>query len=917
MRFKWTIFLVLLFNSVNLFAQTRLNGDYNADYNTFDCSDPNVIVKNFLNGRAAFMIKGANPGEWKTNHVGFIDTTGKIVIKPVYANCSDFINDLALVMDTSGKRGAINRNGEIIIPFAAQEIEWCTNGLYLISRYADISLVDGNGRTIVPFGKYTACERYWAPLYGYSLLEEGGDDGGSGRRGFAWYTLPLYRLALDQFITVQSGTGRTAKWAVITRDGKEIIPPKFDAIGPFTKGLAPFLLNKKCGVMDTTGALLIGPEYDNLAVTSDGLVIAIKDKKSGVISLKNKIIVPFKYDRIDTAGAGAFLVDTGKGMPYKEYADHGKPYLGGITAKFGVINKSGRIIIPVENQSIQPFGTGYLVFKRSDSAAFFDSAGVRKTAYAAHCYVSYPVCWLGDNQGFLVYKKRTRDFIHYEIVDRLCYKAGGKWGRLDSAGEEVTKAIYDKFWFLNRYNVTATMVAAQRDSKWVIVDDKGKEIADGPYDEIVQEGMSFYRVKKNGKCGLLNMDGKVIVPAMYDRINIDQYNSDFIIVSLAGKQTWYSFNGRQIMPLKYDLVKSFRNGLGEVMVDNKWGLVNNKGVEIVPCKYDEVFSGPMIRVGENKLYGLINRDGKVIMPTVCSSITLGWRVRRPIYILTRNGKTGMIDAASGKLFLPFIYDSATSLTYYLKPQGKLLVKNNGLVGVADSTGKIIVPVLYTHVAMLNDTSKNRYWIFRDNKRGMAGEDGKVILPPIYDNVMPLSYGLPGRYLITQDKKQGIADDHGKILIPCAYNYLSASDRSIVTDKEQLFGVMDWKQRTIVPFIYESVEQSKTGYIVRLKGKVGVLDLKGNPIIPIAYNYISGYMITNTYFLTRDNKMGVADNTGKIILPVVYDHLEPCGTENIVITKDKLYGMIDYTGKVIYACKYTLINCVDGKVVEIY
>ncbi len=682
MLFKCTISLVLLINGFAVCAQTRLKGDYIADYNTFTCVDLNIIVKPFVNGLAAFMIKGVNPDEWKTNRVGFIDTSGKIIIKPVYANSSDFNHDLALVMDTSGKRAAINRKGQIIIPFAGQEIGCCSNWLYVISQYADISMVDAGGRTIVPFGTYSACESDWQPLYGYYIVEEANDVGGR-RSGFVWYPMQFYRLAFDKYITVQSGTGKTAKWGTVNRDGKEIIPPKFDAIGPFINGMAPFSLNNKCGITDTAGNTVIGPKYDNIALSDSGFAIAMQNKKSGVVSLKNRIIIPFEYDRIRATEAGGFLVDT-------------------------------------------------------------------------------------------------------------------------------------------------------------------------------------------------------------------------------------------IMPLKYDLVKPFRDGLGAVMVNKKWGLVNNKGIEIAPCRYDEVVAGPLIRVCDNKLYGLINRDGKVIMPTVCSSITLGWRVHRPIYILTRHGKTGMIDATSGKLFLPFIYDSASSLTYFLKPQGKLLVKNKGLVGVADSTGKIIVPALYTSVSIMNDTSKNRYWIFRNTKRGVAAEDGRVILPPVYDNVMPFDYSLPGLYKITQDRKEGIADDHGKIIIPCKYTYLSGfGHHPLVVGKGQLFGVMDWKQRTIVPFVYQSVAQSHSGYIVRLNDKVGVLDLKGNPIIPITYNYISGYMIKNTYFLTKDNKMGVADNTGKIILPVVYDNMEPCGSENIVVTKDKLYGMIDYKGKVIYPCTYKLIKCVDGKVVEIY
>lgn len=910
-----SVFLFFILSGLNLYAQKKLNGNYDADIHHFMCEDANVIVKPFVNNRAAFMIKGT-PAEEKNNKVGFIDTTGKIVIKPLYANCSDFHGNAALVLDTAGNTALIDKIGKIIILFARQNIQCCINGLYLITRYSkspDISIVDVKNRPIVPFGKYSGYSVNWPPLYGY-IPTDGGDYDG-GRQQFVWVQPEFYRIDFDKYIAVRSGTDKTAKWGVINREGKEVIPPKFDRIGSFINGLAPFCINKECGVIDTAGNQLIPPEYDNLELTSSDLVIAIKNKKSGVVSVNDKLIIPFKYGRIETTGAGAFLVDTGKERPSTN-ADYGKPLATVITAKFGVINKNGRIIIPVENQSIQSFGTGYVVYKKSNSAAVFDSAGVRKTDYSTGVGLAYPVCSIGINKGYLVYNKRKHDFIHYDLVERLFYKEGNKWGRLDSAGEEVTKAVYDKFWFLHNYD----RIAVYHDNRWDIINEDGKEIASGPYDEITQERNWFFKVKKAGKCGLLNSDAKVIVPAVYDRVDLDDYNGYFnnIIVALGSKWTYYSPYGRQIVPLKYDSVKPFRDGFGQVMIDNKWGLVNEKGVEIVPCKYDEVSPGPLIRVSQNKLYGLINRDGKIVMPTVCSSITAGWRVRRPVYILIRNGKTGMMDATSGKLFLPFIYDSASPLTYSLRPGGKLLVKNKELAGVADSTGKIIVPVLYTNVAMLNDTSKNRYWIFRNSKRGVAGEDGKVIIPPVYDNVMPFNYSLPGLYKIIQNKKEGIADDRGKIIIPCIYTYLFGSaGYPLVAGKDQLFGVIDWRQRIIVPFIYESVEQSNSGYIVRLTGKVGVLDLKGNPIIPIVYNYISGYMIKNTYFLTKENKMGMADATGKIILPMVYDQLETCGRENIVITKDKLYGMIDYTGKVIYPCKYTFINCVNGKVVEIY
>ncbi len=237
--------------------------------------------------------------------------------------------------------------------------------------------------------------------------------------------------------------------------------------------------------------------------------------------------------------------------------------------------------------------------------------------------------------------------------------------------------------------------------------------------------------------------------------------------------------------------------------------------------------------------------------------------------------------ADGKVFLPFKYDQAYKSQQYSNKSDELIIKNNGFYGVADLFGKLLVPALYDQVLVAQGTS------------------GK-------------------RYEVVSGGKHGLVDSSGKVLIPCLYSYLAARDKSIVASKDEApgFGVIGWKNQVIVPFIYESVEACKYGYIVMLKEKRGVLDLNGKEIIPIVYDYISGNF-QNVFFLTKDHKTGIADYTGKIILPLIYDNLSVCGKETIQITKDKLTGLIDYRGKVIYPCKYTFINCVDGKVVEIY
>src|SRR6202000_792158 len=91
-----------------------------------------------------------------TNRVGFINKSGKIVIKPAYTNCSDFINGYALVRKTTlNSTGVIDRTGKIIIPLKYWFIWKCKNGLFLTQDTAHyLQLLTTNGRNLLPKNRY-------------------------------------------------------------------------------------------------------------------------------------------------------------------------------------------------------------------------------------------------------------------------------------------------------------------------------------------------------------------------------------------------------------------------------------------------------------------------------------------------------------------------------------------------------------------------------------------------------------------------------------------------------------------------------------------------------------------------------------------------------------------------------------------
>ncbi|MFB2539538.1 MULTISPECIES: WG repeat-containing protein [unclassified Acinetobacter] len=68
------------------------------------------------------------------------------------------------------------------------------------------------------------------------------------------------------------------------------------------------------------------------------------------------------------------------------------------------------------------------------------------------------------------------------------------------------------------------------------------------------------------------------------------------------------------MPLEYDDVSSFREGLAIVTKDNQKGYINQQGKIVVPIKYHsaDLFNGGVAVVGlDDKLYQ-IDKSGKIV-----------------------------------------------------------------------------------------------------------------------------------------------------------------------------------------------------------------------------------------------------------------------------------------------------------------
>lgn len=83
------------------------------------------------------------------------------------------------------------------------------------------------------------------------------------------------------------------------------------------------------------------------------------------------------------------------------------------------------------------------------------------------------------------------------------------------------------------------------------------------------------------------------------------------------------FEGKsQVIDYKYDEVEHKFLGFYLVRMDDKYGVVSEKGVEIVPCKYDSIADGPRLgyTVSKDGFQGVIDSTGLIVLDLIYDEV---------------------------------------------------------------------------------------------------------------------------------------------------------------------------------------------------------------------------------------------------------------------------------------------------------
>ena len=454
----------------------------------------------------------------------------------------------------------------------------------------------------------------------------------------------------------------------------------------------------------------------------------------------------------------------------------------------------------------------------------------------------------------IFFSKRSKYVYDIEQVSNIEYNTiniNNRSGVIDGKGNIVIEPNYDViqipnpskpiFICMSNYNTET------KEYQTKVLNDKKEQILTG-YEsvqaiptETTADGIPFEKTvlkyKKDGKYGLINLNGKEITKPIYDEISAVTYKEGMLFVKQEGKVGIININGVQVIDVEYD----------NITVDNYYDVDSKyQKTGFIVCKVQD----------DGYRYGYINYKGDTVLKTEYTEIERVNEIEndKNVYIITyKDGQAGLLK--NNKKILNFEYEDI----------------------IYNSYNKV-------------------YIVKRNGKQGIANEKGDITIEPKYTNI---TFG--GTYInATEDGKNKVLDLNGNEITNGYISNVPTSDgeHSIVYDNEGIYKIIDNNGNVVVDKNYTNIEEINNNYyIVASNTNNGIIDLTGKSLVELKYNSI--FKLDNTELLQANisatSTVSLINKNMEIIATVEEAEIEV--KDNYV----RLYSetenrYFDYTGK---------------------
>lgn len=207
---------------------------------------------------------------------GYIDKQGKILINPQFNDAHFFLDGLALVRSSDDKYGYIGEGGKYVINPMYKDASSFSEGLAcVVKENAKPEYVDACGKTQFVAEQAEICGAFKEDRAPVSIKGKWGFLDRSGKVAIS----PQFDAVMpfsDGLAGFCTKTNEDRKWGYIDQNGKIVIPAQFDHVGKFSEGVAAVYNGKSYGYIDQTGKYTVNPQFDAAGELKNGLALVKK-----------------------------------------------------------------------------------------------------------------------------------------------------------------------------------------------------------------------------------------------------------------------------------------------------------------------------------------------------------------------------------------------------------------------------------------------------------------------------------------------------------------------------------------------------------------------------------------------------------------------------------------------------------------
>ena len=341
--------------------------------------------------------------------------------------------------------------------------------------------------------------------------------------------------------------------------------------------------------------------------------------------------------------------------------------------KHGIYYKSGKQCIPIEYDNIKRLYTNYWLTTKDGKVG---------------------LCWSNGNQIFPTNYKDISILRREEYgkFDFFIVKKD-KYTILNSHGKAIFPTQYDEirqhndYYILENSSGTDCLFNSGELVKGILVD---YYVAPFLHQENGQT-KKYYDFKKDNLWGIIDGDGRIHIPALYQEhlrfvYNCNENLSLCLVANYKGKRGIINFKNEIVLPFKY-------NRIMETEIRNIFEIETTKGLQ---------------------LFNLQSK--RIITPSYYENCTSDTNY---IYLSKAHFKTPF-DPQKEQIILPWEYNTV----YNIPGSHNFAVKKDGLFGVVNSENKVLVPFIYED--MISTNRPNMLVIAKNNQCGIIDINNKLL-----------------------------------------------------------------------------------------------------------------------------------------------------------------------------------------------